>query len=342
MKVLYASKNGWKKLQSELKQLAPSNIFVLTDTHTSKLCLPLFQSLFSLPFTEIKMKAGEAHKNIENVQLIWQQLIKQQADRKAVLLLLGGGTVSDVGGFAAATYQRGITTIAIPTTLMGMADAAIGGKTAINLDSYKNQIGSFHAPSHLVLAPDFLKTLAPIEIKSGLAEIVKHQLLQGGKSWKTAKHPLTTIPESIEKELAKSIAFKLKVVSEDPKEKGIRKILNFGHTIGHAIESWSIENNKKTTHGAAVFQGMWVETLLSMQFAGLSVEKGNKVFELLEQYTAAPKFSEQQIKELLKWMQQDKKNVKKEFRLVLLKDIGKPIYDCTISAENIAYALRIC
>ncbi|HAJ99380.1 MAG TPA: 3-dehydroquinate synthase [Bacteroidales bacterium] len=239
-------------------------IFVLVDENTHEHCLPSFTEKLpeDYPIHVIEMPAGEKHKSLETCQLIWEQLTNEFADRRSVLINLGGGVVCDVGGFAAAVYKRGIRFIHIPTTLMAMADASIGGKTGIDLHALKNIVGTFQQPIGVFVYPAFLQTLPERELFNGFAEMLKHGIIFDSAYFyhlaKTGPNTLTIDDIRI------SVEIKSDIVQKDPKEQGLRKILNFGHTIGHALETHSLRNDAQPLlHGEAVILGMMAELLLS-------------------------------------------------------------------------------
>src|SRR6201996_7996258 len=247
-----------------------SRFFVLTDENTGKHCLPLIRKYIDNldNFDIIEINAGEENKNIDFCVGVWKMLIDFSADRQSLLINLGGGVISDLGGFSASTYKRGIDFVHVPTTLLSQVDASVGGKTGIDLDNIKNIIGTFTQPKAVFIAYDFLKTLPPRQILSGLAEMLKHGLITDAAFWNDLKNSDLSFPG--EELIYKSIQIKNKVVLEDPKEMGIRKSLNFGHTIGHAVETNSLLHDENPlTHGEAIAIGMICESYLSHKKTGL-------------------------------------------------------------------------
>ncbi|MBC7777855.1 MAG: 3-dehydroquinate synthase, partial [Phycisphaerae bacterium] len=286
-----------------------SQIFVLADENTCRHCLPYFLENTGLheKITMTEIQSGEAEKSLATCEKIWQAMLAAKLDRRALVVNLGGGVIGDMGGFCAATWKRGIDFVQVPTTLLSMTDAAIGGKTGIDFQGIKNTIGVFQQPAAVFVAPVFLQTLPERELRSGYAEVIKHALIGGPElaqqlSEEATSSCLLTSVDWLDI-LQKSIAVKVRVVQEDPLEKGLRMLLNFGHSIGHALESWFLETDEALTHGEAVFIGMVCEAFLAkneiLWTAVLSL--GQKVFPHRNiAFEAFPAIWE--------LMQQDKKN----------------------------------
>ena len=314
-------------LKNFLKQNSYSKIFILTDSNTRKYCLPIVSSNIT-NFETIEIKTGEENKTMVSSEKIWKILNKKNADRNSLLINLGGGMISDLGGFAASVYKRGIDFIHIPTSLMAMCDAAIGGKTGINFESLKNNVGTFQTPKAVFINPTFLETLPKRELLSGFAEIIKHSMLI---------NDVKTLKEFSEKNVANfdwlpiitsSVKFKIQLVEKDFNEKNIRKQLNFGHTIGHAVETLMMKKkSKKLLHGEAIAVGIWMETLMSIAFADFPIMKANQIFELLEKWYGYFSLSNNEKEKLIPLMLADKKNQSSKINFTLLKDFGKPIID---------------
>src|ERR1700759_1222416 len=258
-----------------------SRVFILTDENTGEHCLPLVTKHFTEDnYDLIEVPYGEENKNIDTCTGIWKLLIDFGADRKALMINLGGGVITDMGGFAASTFKRGIDFVQVPTTLLSQVDASVGGKTGIDLDGVKNIIGTFTQPKAVFIEHEFLKTLPPRQILSGLAEMLKHGLIADAAYWNKLKFSDLESPSA---ELVyHSVEIKNKVVIEDPHEKGIRKSLNFGHTIGHAIETYSLLNDgNPLTHGEAIAAGMICEAQLSAIKIGLSEDEVKEITEVI-------------------------------------------------------------
>ncbi len=320
-----------------------SSLFILTDENTNKFCIPALKK--SGPkFQDAKVicvSSGEQNKTLQTVENIWQKLFEGKADRNSVLINLGGGVTTDMGGFAAATYKRGIDFIHVPTTLLCMADACIGGKTGIDFNSVKNAIGVFKNPQAVFIYPEFLRTLSPDEYKSGLAEIIKHGLIAGKKIWKDLVQTLNTTDASMlsSEQIAATLKTKLAIVQQDPEEKNIRRTLNFGHTVGHALESWQIKKGEKTFHGHCVAAGMIAELHLSEQQAKLSAKDKEEAVNLIKNIFPKVNFSENDIPEIINLMEQDKKNSSGKIGFVLMKNKGEMAINQFVDKENIKKAL---
>lgn len=300
-------------------------IFVLTDENTFIHCYPLIKTTFTKEPYVIEIPAGEKSKNIETVTFLWNFLTTHNADRKSVLINLGGGMITDLGGFVASTYKRGIDFINIPTTVLGIVDASIGGKNGINLENYKNHIGTFNQPAAIISYTDFLKTLPQKQILSGFAEVIKHSLLSNQETWKKIKN---INPEKLDLEelnliLKESSNIKQNIVNNDPKETGIREALNFGHTVGHAIETFFTNKNIDILHGEAIAIGLIAELFISNQKFTFPFEKLFEITEYLATYFPSYKIDYNDYDELYNIMKHDKKNKNNKIIFTLLKNIGE-------------------
>jgi 3-dehydroquinate synthase len=338
---IYFSENGYKELISFVEQKKYSKIFLLTDTNTHECCAYSF--LQKIPFeTEIiEIEAGEEHKNIETCISLWQTLSELGGDRKSLVINLGGGVVTDLGGFVASTYMRGIDFINIPTSLLAMVDASVGGKTGVDLGVLKNQIGVINTPQFLLIDVDFLKTLPQQEFCSGLAEMFKHGLIQSEEYWEKIKNLHTLTTNDLEEVIYESILIKNKIVEKDPTEKGLRKILNFGHTLGHAIESFSLQNREKPLlHGEAIAIGMILETFLSEKILGFPKQKLYEVKKIINEYFPVENFTKNEISDIIELLKHDKKNTYGMINFVLLQDIALPKWDIQASTELILQAFE--
>jgi len=306
-----------EKSLTKLDFLTYSKVAILVDENTKRNCLyklPKFDNC-----TIIEIKSGEEHKNITTCSFIWEELTNNHFDRKSLLINLGGGVIGDMGGFCASTYKRGIDFIQIPTTLLAMVDASIGGKLGIDFNGLKNQIGLFNNPKSVLINSEFLNTLSDNELKSGFAEVVKHALIANNNLWN--KIISTSFNDLIWEEIIEtSIKIKNKIVASDPFEKGERKKLNFGHTFGHAIESYYLEKGTPILHGEAVFIGMILETELSP----ISKEDKNEIKNyILSNFTLAHTPNKSN---LLPFLMNDKKNSQGKINFSLLNKIG----DCSV------------
>lgn len=324
--------------RDQLRGLAGKQVVALYDRNTLRHCKPMVDAILpDIPW--MVMPAGEKHKTLGTVEKIYQQMLKLEIHRNAVLLCVGGGVVCDLGGFVAATYKRGIDCVYLPTTLMAMTDAAAGGKTGIDLAGYKNVVGVFRQPSKLLLITDFLGTLPKREMRNGMAEVLKHGLLKGKQTFREVLKEWETNGTLSDKTIHASLEFKMKVVQKDPHEQHLRKILNFGHTVGHAIESLSLLQDKRPLlHGEAVALGMIAELKISSMLCGLS-EKDQMEAETGIRAVFAPRPITFQSEHLLKWMRNDKKNQANEIRMALLSGIGKPEPDMVADEKIILNSL---
>lgn len=327
-----------KDLSYILSQLSFDKLFVLTDGNTEKLCYPHIADNEQIAKAgKIIIKAGDENKNIESLSSIWKYLSDNGATRHSLLINLGGGMLTDIGGFAAATFKRGIKCINIPTTLLGAVDAAVGGKTGINFNGLKNEIGAF-APAETVLIDSvFFRSLDHQNFLSGYAEMIKHGLIDSDKEWKaTISFDTDDIDyEKLKQLVVDSVAVKERIVDIDPFEKGIRKALNLGHTIGHAFESLSHEWGKPTQHGYAVAWGVVCELYLSQKFCGFPKEKlYSTVYFIKNNYTGFP-FDCDDYERLYEYMKHDKKNESDTVNFTFLSDVGEVVIDQTAGKEDI-------
>jgi 3-dehydroquinate synthase len=303
-----------------------SKVAILVDENTKRDCL------FKLPQIEnaliIEIKSGEEYKNISTCNFIWEQLTINNFDRNALLINLGGGVIGDMGGFCATTYKRGLEFIHIPTTLLAMVDASVGGKLGIDFKGFKNQIGLFNNPKAVLISSEFLETLAESELKSGFAEVVKHALISDNSLWLKLKNtPFTDLDwEDI---IDTSVQIKNKIVLADPFEKGERKKLNFGHTFGHAIESYYLEKRTPISHGEAVFMGMILETKIS----DLSETDKNEIKNYVLSNFALPYTPKKSS--LHKFLINDKKNQDGKINFTLLNGIGNCSLDNLFSLDEL-------
>ncbi len=318
-----------------------SRFFILTDEHTGKFCLPYLQERLKInnDFDLIEINAGEESKSIDFCVGIWKMLIDFGADRSSLLINLGGGVVTDLGGFAASTFKRGIDFIHIPTTLLSQVDASVGGKTGIDIDNIKNIIGTFTQPKAVFIEHSFLNTLPARQIKSGLAEMLKHGLIADAAYWNLLKN---SDLENLSAELIRdSVIIKNKVVIADPTERGLRKILNFGHTIGHALESYSLDNDENPlTHGEAVVAGMICETYLSHVKAGLPLNEMQEIIDFLLGYYGKYNVVDSSYPELTSIMKKDKKNQSGKINCTLLSGIGESVIDNICTEEELCDSLK--
>ena len=348
---IFIGSNALKDINNFLTQprYKHSKIFILVDEHNMKHCLPkLIVEVKALKDAEIiEIESGEESKNIEICSQIWRTLSELEADRKSLLVNLGGGVISDIGGFTASTYKRGIDYINIPTTLLAQVDASYGGKTGLNLEHHKNEIGVFSNPKAVFIYPSFLKTLSKKQILSGFAEIIKHALIADKNYWDLIRSETIADIKNWEPIICRSIEIKNKIVLDDPKEKGYRKALNFGHTIGHAIESYFMENadlsNKQghaIAHGEAIGVGMICEAYLSVQNTSLKLNELDQITKYLFSIYGSLTIDAQADNRLIELMKYDKKNENKTIKFTLLSKIGKAEINKSCEIELIREALN--
>lgn len=331
-----------KDLSDILSRLSFDKLFLLTDENTEKLCYPLVKDNAQIAKAgKIIIKAGDDNKNIETLSSIWKYLSENGATRHSLLINLGGGMLTDIGGFAAASFKRGIKCINIPTTLLGAVDAAVGGKTGINFNGLKNEIGAF-APAETVLIDSaFFKSLDHQNFLSGYAEMIKHGLIDSDKEWlATMSFDTEEIDyEKLKQLVVDSVGVKERIVEIDPFEKGIRKALNLGHTIGHAFESMSYELNKPVQHGYAVAWGIICELYLSHRFCGFPKEKMYKTIYFIKDNYHGFYFDCDHYERLYEYMKHDKKNESDTVNFTFLSDVGKIEINQTASKEDIFDAI---
>lgn len=330
------------QLNDFIAQLKPSQLLILVDENTHEHCLPILLGNLAtkIPFEIIEIEAGEELKNLDTATQLWEILTEFEADRKALLINLGGGVITDMGGFVASTYKRGVPFINIPTTLLGMCDASIGGKTGIDHQFLKNIIGTFAHPEKIFLYPEFLKSLPFTDLRSGFAEMLKHGLIADEKHWKDLTAIDTITPENIFPLIKKSMNIKKTVVETDFKEQNIRKTLNFGHTIGHAIESLFLEKGNPIPHGEAVALGMICESRLSFLENLISEETLNIIVNNFKKYFPILDIKTFQESDILNLMQNDKKNDGGQINFSLIDSIGSCQYNCLVDSKNIILSLH--
>ncbi|MVN20401.1 3-dehydroquinate synthase [Mucilaginibacter arboris] len=316
-----------------------TKVFFLIDEQTEKHCLPfLIEHLKITDYDLIEVTSGEENKTIDFCIGIWKMLIDFGADRNSLLINVGGGVITDMGGFAASTFKRGIDFVQIPTTLLSQVDASVGGKTGIDMDHLKNIIGTFTQPKAVFIDTNFLKTLPERQLVSGFAEMLKHGLIADRDYFYLLKE---ASPEKIDPELIRhSVEIKNNIVLQDPEEKGLRKILNFGHTIGHAVESFSLQSGKNPLlHGEAVAIGMVCEAFLSVQKTGLPQDELTEIVQTLRRFYGKYPIKEASIPALIEIMKSDKKNASARINCSLLTQIGQCTIDSFCTEDELCASL---
>lgn len=338
MQKVIKSNNLNKDLTDILGQLSYDRLFLLTDENTEKLCFPLIaDNELIAKAGKITIKAGDDNKTLEQLSSVWKYLSENGATRHSLLINLGGGMLTDLGGFAAASFKRGIKCINIPTTLLGAVDAAVGGKTGINFNGLKNEIGAF-APAETVLIDSaFFKSLDHQNLLSGYAEMVKHGLIDSDKEWKaTISFDIEDVDyDRLRQLVVDSVAVKERIVEIDPFERGIRKALNLGHTIGHAFESLSYEVNRPIQHGYAVAWGIICELYLSHKYCNFPKEKLYKTLYFIKDNYDGFFFDCNLYERLYEYMKHDKKNESDTVNFTFLSDVGQVEINQTATKEAI-------
>ena len=315
-------------------------VAVLVDENTRLHCLPLVHKVIK-PTDIIEIESGEEKKTLDTCVHIWKELTDNHYERKSLLVNLGGGVIGDMGGFCASTYKRGIDFINIPTTLLAQVDASVGGKLGIDFLGFKNHIGTFELPGKVFIDTKFLNTLPERELRSGFAEVIKHCLIADADYWEIVS--AVDFKDQNWSEIVKhSVEVKNKVVEEDPFEKGRRKILNFGHTIGHAIESYFLQkDDQRLLHGEAIAAGMICEAYLSEKYCNLPESSVKSIEDYITKTFGKISISLEDADEISKLCLQDKKNEKGIINFSLLKDIGNSVFNVGIEQNEIRKALQL-
>jgi len=313
-----------------------SKLFVLIDENTKKSCLSFFlNNLDHLSkINVLEIKSGEINKNIKTCQYLWNQLSKLGADRKSTLINLGGGVICDLGGFVASTFKRGISFYNIPTTLLSMVDASVGGKTGVDFGLLKNQIGIFNEPKMVLIYSNWLKTLERRQVLSGFAEMLKHGLILDKIYWNKLSSLKTLDINTIDQMIYNSVFLKNSIVLKDLKEKDIRKILNFGHTLGHAVESSYLGSKEELLHGEAIAIGMILESFLSYKILGLRYDNLINITKTIIHFFKKIKIHDSQIIKIISLLKHDKKTIEGKVNFVLLKGISNAKIDILVD-ENL-------
>ena len=341
---IYYSENGYNYLNELLKTKSYSKIFVLTDTNTNEYCSAVFlpELATETEIEVIEIESGEENKNINTCVDLWNILIELGADRKSLIIGLGGGMITDISGFVASVFKRGIDFVNVPTSLLGMVDAALGGKTGVDVGNLKNQIGTIVNAQMVLIDFRFLDTLPNEEIRSGYAEMFKHGLIQDKNYWKKLSDFQHIDLTELNQLIIRSVEIKIKITSEDLTEKGIRKALNFGHTLGHAIESYCLINpdKPKLLHGEAIAIGMILESFLSLKKGLIPATDYLEIKTVLKEVYPFVEFDKNDIEEIIKLLSFDKKNEYGKILFVLLDGIGNFKIDQQIEKKLIFEAFE--
>ena len=332
------SRNAAAELDKAISEIKPDKTFVLYDTTTLKLCAPLLDASNELRNArQTVIGATDVNNTLETLASVWTSLSNGEASRHSLLVNVGGGMVSDLGGFAASTFKRGIAYINIPTTLLSMVDASVGGKTAVNFNGLKNEIGVFNAPRRVIVDTEFLRTLDTDNLLSGYAEMIKHGLISNEKTWAQLMNfnfSDCDIPQ-LHDMVADSIEIKANIVKQDPHEHGIRKALNVGHTAGHALESFALAQNRPVLHGFAVAWGLVCELFLSKTHKNFPSRQMQQTISYIRENYGAMQYTCKDYDKLYELMRHDKKNTGGTVNFTLLSGIGKIELDCTAPQEEI-------
>jgi len=341
---VHFNETGYEKLNQHLKENKYSNLFIIADTNTNEHCLSKFLPLLETDLTIeiIEFEAGEINKNIETCIEIWNVLTELGADRKTLIINIGGGVVTDLGGFVASTFKRGVDFIHIPTTLLSMVDASVGGKNGVDLGNLKNQIGVINTPKMVLIDTQYLQTVPPNEMRSGLAEMLKHGLIFDKAYWESFLDIKSIDYDGLDELIHRSVEIKNIIVMQDPTEKNIRKALNFGHTLGHAIESYYLENETKTTllHGEAIAVGMILESYISLHKNLITEEEYSQIKATLKSIYDDVIFEENDIDPILELLIHDKKNEYGTIQFALIEGIGKIKINQSVENELILKAFE--
>ncbi|WP_067149369.1 3-dehydroquinate synthase [Pseudotamlana agarivorans] len=342
--LIHFNETCYSSLNEYLAKKNFSKIFILVDENTHQYCLPIFLEKLQTEVTIeiIEIESGEINKNIDTCVGVWNTLSDLDADRKSLMINIGGGVITDLGGFVACTFKRGIAYVNVPTTLLSMVDASVGGKTGVDLGSLKNQIGVISNADLVLIDTKYLDTLPKNEMRSGLAEMLKHGLITGESYWSNFEDLSKLSLNDLDRLIYESVEIKKNVVEIDPFENGLRKTLNYGHTLGHAIESYFLSNPTKITllHGEAVVIGMILACYISTELTGFPKEKTEAIKKLFTGYYGKVDIDKQEYAPIIELLKYDKKNTHGNINFVLLEDIGKTKIDCLVEEETIIDAFN--
>ncbi len=325
-----------------LAETAYDKLFVLCDNHTRELALPLIAATLPSHYL-ITIEAGEVQKSLDTVSQVWNELSRNGASRRSLLVNVGGGMVTDLGGFVAACFKRGMRFINVPTTLLGAVDAAVGGKTGVNFNGLKNEVGAFYPAEAVIISTRFFETLPTVELLSGYAEVIKHALIDSPEAYREVLDFDLSAPrlDTLLALLQRSVQVKEGIVMQDPTEQGIRKALNLGHTVGHAFESLSHRRGKAVPHGYAVVWGLVCELLLSHHYLGFPSSIVTDLANYILCHYGAFPITCKDYDELYELMRHDKKSVGGEFNVTLLRGVGEVVIDQRVEQEEIGVAFDL-
>lgn len=338
---VHFQEESYLALSNLIEEKNYSTIFILVDENTLQYCYPKFipNLTTNKKIEVIEIESGEINKNLETCIGVWNAITELGGDRKSLMITLGGGVITDLGGFVASCFKRGIDFVNIPTTLLSMVDASVGGKTGVDLGVLKNQIGLFANPQMVIVDNVYLETVEPREIKSGTAEIIKYGLTYDITLFDEIKNNKNL---EISDLIFRSVEIKNEVVLQDPKENNLRKILNFGHTLGHAIESFYLdsENKENLTHGEAIAIGMVCESYMSEKLLGFSTNKVKDIKEVIISIYGKTNLLNEDFSSILGLLKHDKKNVNGQVNFVLLNDYEDFKIDCKVPENLIIESMK--
>tara|TARA_B100001287_G_scaffold273359_1_gene276641 strand:- start:436 stop:1509 length:1074 start_codon:yes stop_codon:yes gene_type:complete len=338
---IYMGSDCLSQLRNVIKKLNPSRVFIILDRNSKRYCLNHLVSVckeIKQPYY-FELKQGENEKSLENCQKIFNYLIKQNADRKSLIINLGGGVISDFGGFVSSVFKRGIKFVNIPTTLMAQIDASIGGKVGVNLNIHKNQIGCFNLPHSVFINYEFIKTISFDNLNASFSEILKYGLIYDQKLWQELDSTLLTCGD-LSDLIEKCVRIKLEIVKNDYYDNNVRRILNFGHTISHAIESMYLYKGLIISHGDALAVGLICETYLSHVEFGFSRQKLNHIVDKISSFFNFKKIETLDHKPIIKFIKNDKKSSIGSNNFTLIKNIGSSVINCNVPNAKIVDALN--
>ncbi|GAB2958754.1 3-dehydroquinate synthase [Hymenobacter coalescens] len=336
---LHMGPDALPALAALLNRPGTTQVAVLADSNTARLCYPALHPHLPAGHRLIEIPAGEDYKTLDTCEQVWSELTEYGFDRHSVLVCVGGGVVTDLGGFCAALYKRGLRCVLVPTTLLAQVDAAIGGKTGVDFQGFKNHLGVFQLPEAVCIEPQFLATLDPRELRAGYAEVVKHWLIADAEAFATGRQQGLFVEDWLPI-VRESVATKQRIVAEDPTERGPRKLLNFGHTVGHALESYLLLQGRAILHGEAVAAGMICEAWLSVQRGLLTAEELDKIETFLFTVFEKVQFVTLETDAIAELARQDKKNQGSTINCTLLEGIGRGVYDQPVTVAELAQSLR--
>ncbi len=341
---IYFGESAYSAFDTLLKERKFSKILVLVDENTNEHCMPVFLDKIDpeLVMDIIEIEAGEYMKIIETCASVWDAMSELGAERQSLLVNLGGGVITDLGGFVASAFKRGISFVNVPTSLLAMVDAAIGGKTGVDLGHLKNQIGLVNTGEMVLIDIEYLGTLPEEQMRSGMAEMFKHGLIADEAYWEKMSDLKMVTAEVLEPLIYESVHIKHQVVSMDLNETGLRKSLNYGHTLGHAIESHFLElgDDKSLLHGEAIAIGMVMESYISHKLLGFPLVRVDQVKTVLSQVYGKVEMDSEDRSRIIELLKFDKKNTHGQVNFVLLEDVGRIKLDCQVPEELIIEAFE--